>query len=102
MADVGVSLRMADMIDTLVSPLNGLSPVAISYRRMPRENTSERESTVVPCACSGDMYATVPRMRPAPVNGSVVIAAVRPSFGDSSRSFARPKSSTFTPPSGRI
>ena len=37
-----MSLRIADSTDTFVSPLNGVSPVAISKSRMPSEKTSER------------------------------------------------------------
>jgi hypothetical protein len=53
--DEGVSLMMADSSDMFVSPLNGFSPVAISNSRTPSEKTSERASTALPCACSGDM-----------------------------------------------
>ena len=51
----GVSLRIEDSTETLVSPLNGLSPVAISCSITPSEKMSERGSTALPSACSGDM-----------------------------------------------
>ena len=62
-----------------------------------------------PLACSGAMYAAVPRITPACViAGEVIVgdwvnacaaAASVPAFG--SRALAKPKSSTFTVPSGR-
>jgi hypothetical protein len=65
---------------------------------------SLRRSTGLPAACSGDMYAAVPRMMPASVacNDSVgeTIAFALDSLAGSS-AFASPKSSTFTTPSGR-
>ena len=51
----GVSLMIDDISDTCVSPLNGRSPTAISYRITPSEKTSLRGSTNLPSACSGDM-----------------------------------------------
>ena len=58
----------------------------------------------VPCACSGLMYAAVPRIMPACVIAGVVIVGDCDTFGadapTGSIAFARPKSSTFTVPSG--
>jgi hypothetical protein len=50
-----------------VSPVNGNVPVTISYKTTPNEKRSERASMSRPRACSGDMYATVPRVVPWPV-----------------------------------
>jgi len=58
-----------------------------------------------PFACSGDMYAAVPRIIPAAVIAGVVIVgdcviAVTPADAPTgSASFASPKSSTLTVPS---
>src|SRR5687768_13647744 len=68
---------------------------------------SARLSTGFPLACSGLMYAAVPRMTPIPVIAGLVIVGdcvrcaspVLPT-PPASVSFARPKSSTFTVPSG--
>ena len=87
-----------------MSPWNGWRPVNISYTTTPKEKTSLRWSAGNPFACSGDMYAAVPRMMPAwlaimlSVGESDMLLAVR-SF---SIAFARPKSSTFTLSSGVI
>ena len=65
---------------------------------------SARLSTVFPRACSGLMYAAVPRIIPACVIAGVVIVGDIDRLGDEpaagSIAFARPKSSTFTVPSG--
>ena len=53
--DFGVSLMIDEMIEMLVSPVNGRWPVAISYRITPSEKRSERASIGLPSACSGDM-----------------------------------------------
>ncbi len=55
LTDGGVSLMIEEIVEIAVSPSNGRCPVAISYSRMPSENTSERASTGLPSACSGDM-----------------------------------------------
>ena len=61
---------------------------------------SARLSTVFPRACSGDIYAAVPRIIPACVMAGVVIVGDIDRLGDElaagSIAFARPKSSTFT------
>ena len=63
-------------------------------------------STLLPRACSGDMYAAVPRMTPAAVIaaglvivGELASAAAAGDDDSGSIAFARPKSSTFTVPS---
>ena len=61
---------------------------------------SARLSTVRPRACSGDMYAAVPRMIPACVMaGEVSTDAAAAPLRAGSTAFASPKSSTFTVPS---
>src|SRR6266568_4481308 len=63
---------------------------------------SLRGSAPNPFACSGAMYAGVPRIAPAFLGAMLSIvapaAAVEP--GAASIAFARPKSSTLTLPSG--
>jgi hypothetical protein len=58
-----------------------------------------------PRACSGLMYAAVPRITPNCVKAGVVMVGDCESSGDKasvgSVAFASPKSSTFTGPSGR-
>jgi hypothetical protein len=78
----------------------------LSYSVPPNAQTSVRLSTGLPFACSGDMYAAVPRITPICVIAGVVIvgdsAGVlpgRPAPVDSA-SFASPKSRIFTVPSG--
>ncbi len=47
-----------------LSPRNGNAPVAISYSTTPNENKSVRASSSLARTCSGDMYATVPKVVP--------------------------------------
>lgn len=67
---------------------------------------SARLSTALPRACSGDMYAAVPMIMPASVMWREVVGEWESSAldedeaGSPSRAFARPKSRTFTLPSG--
>ena len=88
------------------SPSNARRPVSISYSTQPNAHTSDRLSASRPLACSGDMYAAVPIMTPWPViiAGEVIVGEFeisprRPDTGSSA--LARPKSRTFTVPSGR-
>ena len=87
------------------SPSNARRPVSISKSTHPNAQMSARLSTGLPRACSGLMYAAVPRMSPSlrhrrrrdrrrHARGSATAA------GDASIAFASPKSSTFTVPSG--
>ena len=46
------------------SPPKALLPVSISYSTQPKAQTSVRLSTGLPRACSGHMYAAVPRTTP--------------------------------------
>src|SRR5438128_3920227 len=94
----------------LVEGSNARVPVNISYRTAPNAHTSVRLSTAFPRACSGDMYAAVPRITPArdmagdAIVGEFIAWTVTSMPLDSapfSRAFARPKSSTFTAPSSR-
>ncbi len=101
-----------------VSEANSRVPVSISHSTTPNAQMSARASTVPPRACSGDMYAAVPRITPAtvPRAGDVSVGeCVRftppappkaaPAGPDDeaapagSIAFARPKSSTLTFPS---
>ena len=108
----------AAIMSATVAPGNGGAPVSISNSTHPNAHTSARRSTTAPRACSGLMYAAVPRISPVLVAGWL-------SVGDSqvgaslpappspppergarppstwSVSLARPKSSSLTPPSGR-
>ena len=89
------------------SPSNGRVPVSISNSTHPNDQMSTRLSTGRPRACSGAMYAAVPTMTPMPVIAGVDsvgesdIAPSRLVKLGSDASLARPKSSTFTAPSGR-
>ncbi len=76
-------------------------PVSISTSTTPNAQMSARRSTGLPLACSGDMYAAVPRMTPCIVATALSVGELRRSVsvGSSVRAFARPKSSTFTVPS---
>jgi hypothetical protein len=65
---------------------------------------SVRLSIDFPRACSGDMYAAVPRMTPACVIAGVVIVGdidTPDVTAAGSNALARPKSNTLTVPSGR-
>ena len=84
--------------------MNTGRPVSISRTKTPKAQRSLRLSTDLPAACSGLMYAAVPRMTPAWVAwiesvGEFIACAFVADGG--STAFARPKSSTFTVLSGR-
>src|SRR5215471_21641412 len=86
----------------IVSPAKSDVPVSISQRTTPNAHTSARLSTGCPVACSGAMYAAVPRISPACVAridkvGELVIAAF--DVGSGSNALANPKSNTLTTPS---
>ena len=59
--------RLAIVSETS-SPSNARVPVSISYRTHPKAQMSLRLSAGLPFACSGAMYAAVPRITPTPVN----------------------------------
>ena len=59
-------------VSETVAPSNRRFPVSISHSTTPKPHKSARLSAVVPRACSGDMYAAVPRIMPACVIAGVV------------------------------
>ena len=75
-----------------VDPVNGSSPVSISYSTQPSENKSLRPSRSSPDACSGLMYAGVPTVTPICVN-------VDTSDDAAARALPMPKSATTACPS---
>ena len=100
----GSLLTTASSTSGVVAPANARLPVSISYSTAPKEKISLRRSTGRPTACSGDMYAAVPRITPVRVWPSVSVGelASDDGGGSSSSTLAKPKSSTFTTPSGVI
>ncbi len=85
-----------------VSPWNSRFPVSISKRTTPNAQTSALLSTGLPRACSGDMYAAVPRITPAAVARAVSVGECEISGDDTfsfSNAFASPKSRSLTRPS---
>ena len=83
------------------SPSNNRRPLSISKRTTPKAQMSARRSTGRPRACSGAMYAAVPRMTPMAVIAGDVTAASVAADPSPATAFARPKSSTLTVPSSR-
>jgi hypothetical protein len=96
----------AASVSVVVSPRNGRSPTSISKITTPSAQMSARASTASPRACSGAMYAAVPRTTPESVFGPEGKSALHsPGSRCSpilSRALARPKSSTLTAPSAVI
>ncbi len=94
-------------------PSNALRPVSISKSTQPKDQMSVRRSTGFPRACSGLMYAAVPRIVPRMVIAGYVsvgeLAGLEPGLSLSLRApgsvganiFANPKSRTLSLPSGR-
>ena len=64
-----------------VSPWNACRPVRHSYSTQPNDQMSERLSTARPRACSGLMYAAVPRITPALVAAGRSSSATPTRFG---------------------
>ena len=62
--------------------MNARRPVNISYKTHPNAHTSLRVSAGLPRACSGLMYAAVPRIIPACVIAGLVIVGDCDAFGD--------------------
>jgi hypothetical protein len=92
----------APSVAKTVSPLKATSPVSNSYSTQPNAQMSARLSTALPRACSGLIYAALPRTTPARVPTAVTVGAFTESVPPGVPStFASPKSSTFTVPSGR-
>ncbi len=56
--------KTSAIVSLTVSPANSVRPVSISYSTTPNAQMSDRLSTGRPRACSGAMYAAVPRMTP--------------------------------------
>ncbi len=52
-------------VSVTVSPAKTILPVSISKNTQPKAQISVRRSAAFPFACSGDMYAAVPRIIPA-------------------------------------
>ena len=96
-------MTAAKVSDT-VSPLKAIFPVSISNATAPKDQISARRSTAFPRACSGAIYAAVPRINPALVAAAVSVGEFEMSVGlvSSESAFAKPKSSTLTVPSGLI
>ena len=92
------ALKTPPRISPKVSPSNAARAVSISYNTHPNAHTSVVRSVSLPFACSGDMYAAVPKITPgteAPISvGKFESVAAR----WSSKTLANPKSSTFTFP----
>src|SRR5215510_14539895 len=97
----------ASVSDTSL-PSNARLPVSISNSTHPNAQMSLRLSAGRPFACSGDIYAAVPRRTPTPLMsaGDVIVGdndngdGLVPAAADDSASLAKPKSSTFTELSG--
>src|SRR5262245_59222462 len=73
-------------------------------RAQPNAKMSARRSTTRPFACSGDIYAAVPRIMPGFVAAILRVGEFESAglAGALSRAFANPKSSTLTCPWGVI
>jgi hypothetical protein len=97
---------MATNVSCTSSPPNARVPVSISNSTAPNAQMSLRLSTARPLACSGLMYAAVPRIIPTPVIMAGVVSvgdidALDDEPAAGSITFARPKSNIFTVPSAR-
>ena len=95
----------AAIVSGTSSPSNARAPASSSNSTQPNAQMSERLSAGRPFACSGAMYAAVPRMTLTPViiaprAGDVIVGELVTSFDGpcGSIALARPKSSTFTVP----
>ena len=87
-----------------VFTLERRSPVSNSYSTTPKAQISARLSTLLPLACSGAMYAAVPRMTPTSVAAMVSVGEFSALVCGSRglvNAFANPKSSSLTAPSRR-
>ena len=83
-------------------PVNTRSPESISNSTAPNAQMSLRRSPSRPRACSGLMYAAVPTAAPGESVGRLNESLARaPPLETGCTIFARPKSSSFTVPSGR-
>ncbi len=84
----GVSCTCLYAIENAESPSNGSCPLSSSNSMQPTEYRSDRASTLLPSACSGDRYCGVPTTMP------VCVIEVTPDC----RARAMPKSITLTTP----
>src|SRR4029078_1119317 len=96
----GSSREIETMVSVMSSPPNAHFPVSISHKTHPKAHTSQRLSAGRPFACSGDIYAAVPRMTPTPVimAGEVIVGELARSEDDAavgSIALAKPKSRTL-------
>ena len=73
----GSALMISASVSVTLSPLNAILPANISNRTHPKPQMSARRSTGRPFACSGGMYAAVPRMTPAFVARFVSVGELR-------------------------
>ena len=69
----GSFVTTAASTSVVVSPSNALFPLNISYSTHPKAQMSARRSTAFPFACSGLMYAAVPRITPACVAATPMV-----------------------------
>jgi hypothetical protein len=92
--------RIRAMVSDTVSPRNAARPVNASKRQHPNARMSVLLSRTFPRACSGLMYAAVPRMTPVSVGLRVTVGdSDRCPFSFDVNAFARLKSRTFAFPS---
>ena len=68
----GSPRTIAASVSVMSSPGNARLPVSISNSTQPKAQMSVRRSSGRPRACSGDIYAAVPRIIPAAVIAGVV------------------------------
>jgi hypothetical protein len=93
----GSSLSTLASVSDTDSPANACLRLNISYSTAPNDQMSERRSATLPLACSGDMYAAVPKIIPLSVPLNIVGELESAIFaGAFSSAFAKPKSSTLT------
>ena len=70
---IGLIAQNRASVSETVSPAKSCSPVSISYSTTPKAQMSARLSTAFPRACSGDMYAAVPRITPCMVAAPLIV-----------------------------
>src|SRR5579863_5781475 len=67
----GSTFKTIASVSVTDSPGNARFPLSNSNSTAPNDQISQRRSTVLPRACSGAMYAAVPRIMPAVVAPNV-------------------------------
>ena len=80
--------KTAPRVSATLSASNSRRPASISQSRTPKAQMSVRRSIGFPAACSGDMYAAVPRMTPSCVPCAAVRVGEFISVGERARSAA--------------